>query len=693
MKTEFFFSHINSYQGISAMVRECSYEEIAGKVASILKADVSSLEQYLMGGYSKGKRSGAYQYVLRDFIQNIDYYDWVFTRLADEESKRVFTNLIQFRLVPDMQFIEAAFDPDHHQYFDKNIVSCGPDEVFVDCGGFIGDTTEDFIKQYKTYKKIYVYEPSGDNIVSCKENLKQYRNVEVRQCGVGEKEERLAISGSGSPSSFVGAGEGKEESDTIAIISLDSSIEEKVTFIKMDIEGFEIPAIIGAKKHIKEDSPKLAICTYHIISDMWEIPKLIDSINPNYEFYFRHYMKTQNWETVLYAIPKKTEDAVIEQPLESEEILPKRIVAMAPYSRGWSNVELIKDCGLIPYLLYKNHGHEVIMVGADGKDYTNQKYIEGVKLEFLPDGEEQTKLAYMAENAKQIDCLILRGCYPSNFNVAGIYKKFNPAGRIYVGLDANSHWMDRIIWTDEAFSAFMDCCDVIATSCTAMQRHLNEKWPWKIERIFNGFYSFGRGEIQPDFNQKENTILTVSRLGTEQKMTNMLMEAFAMIAPELPDWKLHLVGTVEKGFEEYIKQYFKTFPELKDRCIFTGPIQDRDALFEEYLRAKIFALPSSFEGGTPNVIAEALNAGCAIAITKIDAYEDAIDGGKCGMACELFDTEGFARILLSLCTHEQLRKLSARAYEHGSVNFNMEHITARLNEMLFGGNGYGKDSI
>ena len=48
---------------------------------------------------------------------------------------------------------------------------------------------------------------------------------------------------------------------------------------------------------------KLVICTYHIVSDMWEIPKLIDTIRPGYRFFLRHYELTQNWETVIYAIP------------------------------------------------------------------------------------------------------------------------------------------------------------------------------------------------------------------------------------------------------------------------------------------------------------------------------------------------------------------------------------------------------
>ena len=97
--------------------------------------------------------------------------------------------------------------------------------------------------------------------------------------------------------------EGGADSDSVQIISIDEDIREKITFLKMDVEGFEIPALLGAKRHIREDFPKLAICTYHIVSDMWEIPRLIDTIRPGYRFFLRHYELTQNWETVIYAIP------------------------------------------------------------------------------------------------------------------------------------------------------------------------------------------------------------------------------------------------------------------------------------------------------------------------------------------------------------------------------------------------------
>lgn len=493
---------------------------------------------------------------------------------------------------------------------------------------------------------------------------------------MGEKNARIAMDTSKSSSSFVNAA---PEQEAVEVISFDEDIREKVTFIKMDINGFEIPAIIGAKEHIKHDAPKLAVCTSHIISDIWEIPKLIDAINPNYRFYIRHYCKTQNRETVLYAIPSRLKKERLKTPCG-----PKRIVAMAPYERGWTNVELIKDCGLIPYILHKNYNYDVSMVGADAGPYPyHEKYTNGVKMEFLPSGDISEKIRYIAENAREIDALLLRGCYPSNFPVAEFYKQVNPTGRIYIGLDANSSWMDRIKWDEPEFIKFMDDCDVIATSCGSVQRFLNEKWPWKVEYIPNGWYDFSPQKA-PVFENKKNIILTVGRLGTPQKATEVLLEAFARIADQIPHWQLRLVGGVEETFQPYIQEYFGRFPLLSSRVLFAGILTDRGQLFQEYQDAKIFALPSDWEGGTPNVIAEALHAGCATAVTRFDAYEDATDFGLCGLSSEKRNVDGFAGILYQLCMDKNLKQLSEHAYKYSRRHFDMENITARVNEMLFG---------
>lgn len=84
---------------------------------------------------------------------------------------------------------------------------------------------------------------------------------------------------------------------------MDSLIEEKVSFVKMDIEGAEAIALKGAKNHILNDHPKLAICCYHKPEDLWKIPEQVMAIRNDYRLYLRHYTDGLH-ESVMYFIPK-----------------------------------------------------------------------------------------------------------------------------------------------------------------------------------------------------------------------------------------------------------------------------------------------------------------------------------------------------------------------------------------------------
>ena len=408
---------------------------------------------------------------------------------------------------------------------------------------------------------------------------------------------------------------------------------------------------------------------------------LIDAMNPNYEYKIRHYHKEQNWETVLYAIPKEKKKN--KRKIKEGNEKKKRVVSISA-EMGWDNMQLTKDCGLIPYLLYKNHNCESVMVGERNGDYPYlEQYVKGLKMEFLEKNNVEECCSYIRKNANEIDCLILYGIYPINVFITMEYKKQNPNGIVYLALDANSAWMDRMEIREPYFINFMKQCDVIATSSYALQRHLNRKWPWKIECIPNGYYPWVGEKKRPNFEQKENIILTVSRIGTRQKATDVLLEAFALIADEIPDWKLRLVGSVEEEFQPFLEQYWKKFPKLVNRIEFTGVLLEKEALYEEFQRAKIFALSSIYEG-TPNVMAEAYFGGLAMAVTKIDAWEELIDNGRCGMSSPIGDPVAFSQILLTLCHNPQLRQMGENAYAYGKRRFDMEEIVARLYWMLFG---------
>ena len=87
----------------------------------------------------------------------------------------------------------------------------------------------------------------------------------------------------------------------IELTDIDSEVgDDKVTFIKMDIEGAELNALKGACKTILKNRPRLAICIYHKPEDICEIPEYLLSLVPEYRFWIRHYSSNE-WETVLYA--------------------------------------------------------------------------------------------------------------------------------------------------------------------------------------------------------------------------------------------------------------------------------------------------------------------------------------------------------------------------------------------------------
>lgn len=88
----------------------------------------------------------------------------------------------------------------------------------------------------------------------------------------------------------------------VPVRSLDQVAECKdATFIKMDIEGSEYYALVGARNVICKNKPKLAICMYHSDEDMLRLVELIHEMVPEYRFYIRQHSNSV-CETVLYAV-------------------------------------------------------------------------------------------------------------------------------------------------------------------------------------------------------------------------------------------------------------------------------------------------------------------------------------------------------------------------------------------------------
>lgn len=220
-------------------------------------------------------------------VDRSDEFVELYEMLGDYRSKNVLMRTLRFWIGYAAIDIVKMCEGNYIDYFDHDILHMTRDEVMVDCGAFIGDSAEQFISSVGDYKKIICYEMDERNFGICNKTLSQYKNIEVKNKGVGSENKTITLTSDGGSSvSLLGeveAGKTKE----VEIVRIDDDIKEKITMLKMDIEGAEKDALLGARNHIMEDKPKLLICVYHGNTDYLDIPKMIKEMRPDYKFYLR----------------------------------------------------------------------------------------------------------------------------------------------------------------------------------------------------------------------------------------------------------------------------------------------------------------------------------------------------------------------------------------------------------------------
>lgn len=243
-----------------------------------------------------------------DFIWgNIDYFNFLYDELDDEKSKNVLAGILNYRLCHKMQYVSKIADTPQEQYFDRELICYKTDDVFLDCGGYTGDTIQEYVQHNKgAYNKIICLEADKDNCEIIRKMSESY-HVDIYNVAAYNKKVELSFDKIGSGSGMIlENGTPKAQIIVVEGNTIDAILQQqKVTYIKMDIEGAEFKALLGAADTIQEYKPTLMISVYHKQDDLIKIPLLIKSLNPDYRLYLRHYRKMSVQETVLYAVDGK----------------------------------------------------------------------------------------------------------------------------------------------------------------------------------------------------------------------------------------------------------------------------------------------------------------------------------------------------------------------------------------------------
>ena len=237
-----------------------------------------------------------YRDVAADVLEGFDLFQ-------DEESRRVYYDYIALRLTFDIDLLR---NPDQtNQYFPLDLPAPQMPLRMIDGGAFDGDTIEMILARGMPVAAIAAFEPDPENFKKLFQRVNEHRpelgEVILLPCGLGRKTalSRFAA-GQGSASALALAGE-----TVIQMVALDQVLPNfRPTFIKLDIEGAEPIALMGAANLISRFRPALAVCVYHAANHLWTIPKLIRRLAPDYQFALR-YHQFNGLEVVVHAIPNE----------------------------------------------------------------------------------------------------------------------------------------------------------------------------------------------------------------------------------------------------------------------------------------------------------------------------------------------------------------------------------------------------
>ena len=357
------------------------------------------------------------------------------------------------------------------------------------------------------------------------------------------------------------------------------------------------------------------------------------------------------------------------------------------------NVHLIKDVGMIAYKMFKLFGYEASLACYENGSYDYlEKEVKGLKLNFIERKYNNNILdgiRYLRKNAKSIDVLQLFHITIRSVVYAFTYKLFNSKGKIYLKLDCT----ERLIGVIKGLSniklkllnIFLNKIDIIGIEQKRLYEELKEIIQIQKEKLLltpNGidFQSSNKYE-NIDYNHKENVILHVGRIGSPEKATEVLLNAIAKIDDiENSGWKASFIGPIENNFKEYIHEFFSKHEKLKEVIEFKGAIYDREQLYEEYKKSKIFCLSSNYESFGIALL-EAASFGDVIVSTDVGIARDIVGFGN-GAVVMIGDSETLSKKLSELMSYKNLEDISKATEALCREKFDWNNIVQLLHEAL-----------
>jgi glycosyltransferase involved in cell wall biosynthesis len=310
---------------------------------------------------------------------------------------------------------------------------------------------------------------------------------------------------------------------------------------------------------------------------------------------------------------------------------------------------------------------------------------------------------WLTHEAGKIDVFCVIEPTRDNIGYIKLYKKYNQSGIAYLKMDINDRSLAAKYFPQSNAKGFLHEWrrknrlrifrqklkhpDIISTEtmsgCSNLEKIFDGCQPLSTKILYlpNGFDTLQQDGLISDvrYERKENLLISVGRIGTYQKKTELLLEAIADV--DLRDWNVCFIGPIEDRFRNTIARFFSENPKLLDKVRFIGNVTDKKELCKWYARAKVFILTSRWEG-FPLVFPEALHYGNYIVTTNVSGAVDITDHGKLGAIISDDSPESFKEVLSCVFRGERSNKATFHAIVAHGEKYSWRTIIPKLHDKI-----------
>lgn len=363
-----------------------------------------------------------------------------------------------------------------------------------------------------------------------------------------------------------------------------------------------------------------------------------------------------------------------------------RFLTIFPYA---TNIHLIKDVGMLPFVLYEQFGYNSTIASYRNGNYPYlETEVKGLKQVFIPKIFRVSTVdvfLFLLFNFRKYDIVQCYHFEKQSLLILSFFKFLKwisfSSGFTYLKLDAVDRIKEKKL--NRLTKTLSKKINLISVETKKIFDYLNDTslLARKVEYVPNGFYTKGEKKIV-DFEFKENIIITVGRIGIFEKNSELLLESFREFALINEEWNLEVIGPIEPKFQEYISKYLDIYPNLKNRIIFTGAISDRTILQSKYEKAKIFVL-TSIEEGFPLVFLEAIRSGCTIVSSRLTSAYDITDNEKYGALFTIGDSKDLTEKLHKAINNtDKLKSDCLEIQEFAYKKYSWNNIAVLINNLI-----------